>query len=417
MLSGIKSKNKSGISIMVGYVLLVTLAIVMGIIAYNWMKTYVPSDITECPEGASILIKEATFNLSNSKLVLTLKNNGRFNLVGYLIYGANSSGGALQTIDLSRYLNETYGGKKLGNAVSFFLIGPGNSLEPSAEVIHVFDIPSEIGRIYSTSITPMRIEEENNKEKITNCGNARTSQSVGEPGVACISESLSTTCGTFICGNKINNCGYSVSCGTCTSPNVCNSNGVCVAPAQCTDTCATYLPPKVCGTWDICGVSTVCGSLEGLCSTGFECNSTGQCVALPICGDGIVNGLDVCDSGANCQIDCTCPTGYIPDENGGCTTYGNGICDTGETCDESSCDGLKASCLVGQYCSGGICIDGIPSTIIDCSDYCVYLGGYSGGTCRQNDAQCLKYYQVPIGNLYPEYCTTSLTQICCCTPS
>jgi len=393
MLSGIKSKNKSGISIMVGYVLLVTLAIVMGIIAYNWMKTYVPSDITECPEGASILIKEATFNLSNSKLVLTLKNNGRFNLVGYLIYGANSSGGALQTIDLSRYLNETYGGKKLGNAVSFFLIGPGNSLEPSAEVIHVFDIPSEIGRIYSTSITPMRIEEENNKEKITNCGNARTSQSVGEPGVACISESLSTTCGTFICGNKINNCGYSVSCGTCTSPNVCNSNGVCVAPAQCTDTCATYLPPKVCGTWDICGVSTVCGSLEGLCSTGFECNSTGQCV--PLCGNSIINTGEGCDdgntaSGDGCSSTCVVEGGWI-------------------------CTGQPSDCLEG----------GAGGSFNSCGDYCDTFPGYNAiYSCVQNSNQCAGLSKVWIGNIpdanatYGDsLCTGGNADTCCCTPS
>ena len=40
MLPGIKRiNNKRGVSVMIGYVLLITLAVVMGVIAYNWMNT------------------------------------------------------------------------------------------------------------------------------------------------------------------------------------------------------------------------------------------------------------------------------------------------------------------------------------------------------------------------------------------
>ena len=374
MLSKIKKTNRKGVSIMVGYVLLVTLAIVMGIIAYNWMKTYIPRDITECPDGVSVFIKEAAFNFSDSKLVLVLKNNGRFNAVGYLIYGANSSGQALPTIDLSSYLDENSGGKKLGNSVSFFL-GAGNSFAPNTEATHTFDIPSGIGEIYSISITPMRIEEDNNKEKIVSCGNARANQVVGEPGVECVPEGISVTCGTWVCGNKVNNCGDLVSCGTCTSPNVCNSTGQCVPPAQCTDTCATY--GYNCGTWDICGVPTACGSLGGACSSGFECNVTGQCVS--ICGNGIINTGEACDdgntaSGDGCSSTCSVELGY-------------------------SCVGQPSDCNIN--------VDSCPS-------YCVSLD-YGNGFCTNSAGNCDSS-----GGTYEsggnQWCTGgSQADTCCCT--
>ena len=48
----------------------------------------------------------------------------------------------------------------------------------------------------------------------------------------CVSQPLTTTCGSSVCGDKNNNCGVSVSCGTCEGENTC-SEGVCVnAPAN-----------------------------------------------------------------------------------------------------------------------------------------------------------------------------------------
>jgi hypothetical protein len=170
MLPGIRKKDKLGVSIMIGYVLLITLAVVMGVIAYNWMKT-------ECQEGTSIIVESAAFSTTDSKLTITLKNNGRFDIAGYLIYGANSSG-QKATIDLSGYLDETVAGKKIGTAV-LIMQGSGNSFVPNAETTNVFNIPSQFGSISLVSITPMRLEETNNKEKLVNCVNARTEQNVG----------------------------------------------------------------------------------------------------------------------------------------------------------------------------------------------------------------------------------------------
>ena len=39
--------SKKGLSIMIGYVLLVTAAIVIGVVVYQWMKTYLPTEVPD----------------------------------------------------------------------------------------------------------------------------------------------------------------------------------------------------------------------------------------------------------------------------------------------------------------------------------------------------------------------------------
>ena len=375
MLSEIKRKNKKGVSEMVGYVLLITLAIVMGVVAYNWMKTYLPREVGTCPDGVSIFIEEAALNESNSELSLTLKNNGRFDINGYFIYARNSSNQEIATIDLSQYLNKSFGGIKVGNYIKFFSL-QDEILSPGEEVTHIFNIPPNL-HLYSLSIIPTRFQEENNKEKFISCGNALTNQIVGEPGEECVDEDISVTCGTRVCGGRTNNCGNTISCGTCTLPNVCNESGSCIPPVQCTDTCATY--GYVCGNWTICGVSTACGSLRGNCTSGFECNATGKCVST--CGNGIINTGEGCDDG-----------------------------------DTSSGDGCSSTC---QIESGYSCV-GQPSVcninVASCPSYCISLD-YENGFCTNSAGNCESgggTYE-PGGN---QWCTGgSQADTCCCSLS
>ena len=43
---------------MIGYILLISMTIMMSIIVYQWVKTYVPKDLPDCPDGTSVMIKE-----------------------------------------------------------------------------------------------------------------------------------------------------------------------------------------------------------------------------------------------------------------------------------------------------------------------------------------------------------------------
>jgi hypothetical protein len=165
--------NKKGVSIMIGYVLLVTSAVVMGVIVYQWIKTYVPTETLECPEGVSIFLKEYSYDCDLKELNITLKNNGRFNVAGYFIHGTNDSTQELATIDLSSY---TPLGKDKGGSVLF---GTTNSFEPSEGITSSFDLSnSDIGQLYSIEIFPVRFQEEKGKNRFVSCGNAKIKETI-----------------------------------------------------------------------------------------------------------------------------------------------------------------------------------------------------------------------------------------------
>jgi len=166
--------SKKGISVMIGYILLVSIVIGMSVIVYQWIKTYVPRDATDCPDGTSIQIKEVSCTINstgNYKLYITLKNNGRFNLAGYFIYATASSEQELATSDLSSKIES--GGVFSGDKILF--IGNTNAMQPNSEAPAIFSLEDEI---YSVEIAPFRYQEENNKMIFVNCGKAKTKESV-----------------------------------------------------------------------------------------------------------------------------------------------------------------------------------------------------------------------------------------------
>ena len=72
-------------AIIIGYVLLIVLAIVISIIVYKQLKSFVPRDVEECDEGVSLMSEFYVYDCTNNKLILILKNNGRFNINGFSI--------------------------------------------------------------------------------------------------------------------------------------------------------------------------------------------------------------------------------------------------------------------------------------------------------------------------------------------
>mgnify|MGYP001569847861 FL=1 len=71
---------------MIGYVLLISSAVVMASIVYMWMKGYVPQDSPECSDGVSVMVKD--IECVGGNLSLTLKNNGLFNVDGLFMKAA-----------------------------------------------------------------------------------------------------------------------------------------------------------------------------------------------------------------------------------------------------------------------------------------------------------------------------------------
>lgn len=170
-----RNMNKRGVSVMIGYILLIGIAITVSVFVYGWVKTYVPSDVQGCPDGTSVSIKEAVCsNISDVyKLNLTIKNKGRFDVAGYFIHATNESGQELATLDLSSVLGGT-SGDVFENSILFGTVGT-NSIKPNNEKKAAFNLD---GEIFSVEIIPVRFEEKDNKNVMISCGNARVSEVV-----------------------------------------------------------------------------------------------------------------------------------------------------------------------------------------------------------------------------------------------
>src|SRR5437868_1023007 len=93
-------------------------------------------------------------------------------------------------------------------------------------------------------------------------------------------------------------------------------------------------------------IALVLASLVGACTTEYIDQSHNP-VNQAVCGDGIVEGTEVCDdgnvaSGDGCNADCT-----------SIEACGNGIVDVGEQCDDGNAqngDGCENNC---QLSAGG----------------------------------------------------------------
>ena len=175
-------KSKKGVSIMIGYVLLVVFAIIISFVVYRNLITYVPKDALECPEGVSIFIKDFELNSETMEINLTLRNNGKFSIAGYFIYARDvPDEKVLATIDLSNY---TLDGVEGGGYVLIGYESKGlfkeNSFEPNQEINNFFNMSEaeEIEEIYSVEIIPIRFQEEENKIRFVTCGDARAKKVV-----------------------------------------------------------------------------------------------------------------------------------------------------------------------------------------------------------------------------------------------
>lgn len=89
-------KNKKGISVIVGYVLLISITLALSVMVYSWLKFYVTDNkVEDCPNNANIIINgyecyNGKVGLGGSEsvpgnLTIELKNKGLFTVDGYMI--------------------------------------------------------------------------------------------------------------------------------------------------------------------------------------------------------------------------------------------------------------------------------------------------------------------------------------------
>ncbi|MEM4719772.1 MAG: hypothetical protein QXG18_02845 [Candidatus Pacearchaeota archaeon] len=97
------SLNKKADSLVISYVLLVSIGLIVATMAYGWLKS--ESDITEhgsCPKGLSIFISDYRVNNPLSVFNLSLKNNGRYKIEGFFVRINNETDFETGIYDLGR---------------------------------------------------------------------------------------------------------------------------------------------------------------------------------------------------------------------------------------------------------------------------------------------------------------------------
>jgi hypothetical protein len=82
-------RKKRGLSVIVGYALLIGMTIALSVLVFQWLRHYVGEANGEdlsCPEGVSLTISEAEcVGGLGGFLNLTLKNRGKHNVDGFVV--------------------------------------------------------------------------------------------------------------------------------------------------------------------------------------------------------------------------------------------------------------------------------------------------------------------------------------------
>ena len=168
-------KNRRGLSAIIGYVLLVTFGLIMAVIAYSYLKTYVPKDLAECPDGTSIFVKD--YDCSDGVLTILLKNSGRFNYAGYYIHAANNTSQKVATINLAEgFINSSDpDARVIQKSYILFSLSDENKMVPKKEITHQFNLDNDIEIL---EITPVRFQEEGATKRFVSCSSSKTREEI-----------------------------------------------------------------------------------------------------------------------------------------------------------------------------------------------------------------------------------------------
>jgi len=171
-------RNRSGLSEVISYILLIAISIAMSVAVYSWLRTYVPTESVSCNDGTSIFIKNISYDCSGKTLTLTVQNNGKFGIDGYFIHVSNNpSSDALATVDISNKI--TNGGIIFGNSIKFSN-SVENSLSPEEShntIISTFNVQS-FGTLYRVELIPFRMQDIDNKKRVVSCSDAKVTETL-----------------------------------------------------------------------------------------------------------------------------------------------------------------------------------------------------------------------------------------------
>lgn len=109
-----ESSDKKGVSEIVSYVILIAITISIAVGIFAWLRTL--SNVNppaDCKEGTSMIISDYLCESgATGKMTLSLRNNGRFNIDGFVLKVGNNSDNAptinLKSINLAETITRGY---------------------------------------------------------------------------------------------------------------------------------------------------------------------------------------------------------------------------------------------------------------------------------------------------------------------
>lgn len=170
-------RNKKGISTMIEYVMLITIAISLSGVVYIWLKGYTPAkEEVSCPNGVSLYFSKIDCKQAGDyySLNITLKNTGRFSLRGFFVRGATDVS-ELASIDISEEFkfNFSEGEVLFGDVAKTF---GNNSFIPGEEMtFEKIVISKDIKKI---DIIPTRAEDIGKTRYVAICSNSLVSERI-----------------------------------------------------------------------------------------------------------------------------------------------------------------------------------------------------------------------------------------------
>ena len=167
--------DKKGLSEIIGYVLLVIIALSLSLIVYTWIKGILPGKTEKCPDGVSLVIDAYECDLGKEMINITFKNQGRFNVDAAIIRFSNKSRGI--PINILKSIGPLKADKVSG---TIFFINSSlnlNGLEPNQKLSNLFSF-KDYKKITEIEVVPLKSVEGKLlicndaiiKQKIDGCG-------------------------------------------------------------------------------------------------------------------------------------------------------------------------------------------------------------------------------------------------------
>lgn len=106
---------------MLSYVILISIVVVVSITIFTWLRLIANVEpVVSCEEGTSIIISD--YECQGNRFIVTIKNNGRFNVDGFILTVGNNT----QRVPLTRLLPFKENTTSEGHLLFKSPLNPGN---------------------------------------------------------------------------------------------------------------------------------------------------------------------------------------------------------------------------------------------------------------------------------------------------